>query len=65
MHDLRLSEDLKRCVAFHGHLCPGVVIGYCAAQLGMRTLDARRADDEELLRHIGKLQQQDVREKLS
>jgi len=44
-----LPEDLKRCVEFHGHLCPGVVIGYCAARLGMRELSARRAGDEELI----------------
>ena len=36
-------------MAFHGHLCPGVVIGYCAAKLGMRELSAKRAGDEELI----------------
>jgi formylmethanofuran dehydrogenase subunit E len=36
-------------VDFHGHLCPGVVIGYCAARLGMRELSASRAGDEELI----------------
>lgn len=44
-----LPDDLKTCVEFHGHLCPGVVIGYCAAKLGMRELSARRAGDEELI----------------
>lgn len=44
-----LPEDLERCVAFHGHLCPGVVIGYCAAKLGMRELATARAEDEELI----------------
>ena len=49
MEEINLPEDLKQCVAFHGHLCPGVVIGYCAAKLGMRELSARRAGDEELI----------------
>ena len=49
MEEASLPEDLKQCVAFHGHLCPGVVIGYCAAKLGMRELSAQRAGDEELI----------------
>jgi len=49
MEGMHLPDDLKQCVAFHGHLCPGVVIGYCAAKLGMRELSARRAGDEELI----------------
>ena len=49
MDELELPDDLKRCVAFHGHLCPGVVIGYCAAKLGMRELSAQRAGDEEVI----------------
>jgi len=44
-----LPDDLKQCIAFHGHLCPGVVIGYLAAKLGMCELSARRAGDEELI----------------
>ncbi len=46
---LKLPDDLKQCVEFHGHLCPGVVIGYCAATLGLRELSTRRAGDEELI----------------
>ena len=49
MAKLELPDDLKRCVAFHGHFCPGVVIGYCAAKLGMRELGAERSGDEELI----------------
>jgi len=49
MDEMNLPDDLKQCVQFHGHLCPGVVIGYCAAKLGMRELSARRAGDEELI----------------
>ena len=44
-----LPEDLKPVVAFHGHLCPGVLIGYRAAKAGMKALGAKRSEDEELV----------------
>ena len=46
---INLPEDLGRCVAFHGHLCPGVVLGYCAAKFGMGELAAGRSEDEEFI----------------
>ena len=49
MAEKKLPADLGECVAFHGHLCPGLVIGYRAAKLGMRQLNAQRAGDEELI----------------
>ena len=49
MDRIELPRDLKECVAFHGHLCPGLVIGYCATKLGMRELAVDRAGDEELI----------------
>ncbi|MDD2604996.1 MAG: FmdE family protein [Desulfobacteraceae bacterium] len=42
-------EDFKRCLEFHGHLCPGVSIGYRAARAAMEHLAARRAEDEEVV----------------
>jgi len=44
-----MPEDLKTAIAFHGHLCPGLVIGYLAARLGLKRLVARRSQDEELI----------------
>ncbi len=44
-----LPEDLKAAVAFHGHLCPGILIGYRAARIAMRTFGLERAYDEELV----------------
>ncbi len=41
--------DLQRAIDFHGHLCPGLLIGYRAAELAMRLLGAPRAEDEELV----------------
>ena len=43
------SEDFKRCAAFHGHVCPGLSIGYRAAKAGMAWLAEGRAEDEEIV----------------
>ena len=40
-------EALVNCVAFHGHLCPGLVYGYRVAQEAMARLGLNRAKDEE------------------
>ena len=44
-----IPEDLARAVEFHGHLCPGLVMGYLAAKVGLERLGAERAEDEELI----------------
>ncbi len=44
-----LPEDLQAAVAFHGHLCPGILIGYRAARIAMRTFGLERAYDEEMV----------------
>ena len=43
------SKDFKRCVEFHGHICPGLAIGYRAARAGLERLDESRAVDEEMV----------------
>lgn len=43
------EESFEKCVAFHGHVCPGLSIGFRAAQAGMDWLKENRADDEELV----------------
>lgn len=47
--DRRLSEDLKQCVAFHGHLCPGLVYGYLVAKGAIERLGIHRSQDEEVV----------------
>ncbi len=42
-------EDLRQCFEFHGHLCPGLVIGYGAAKHGMALLGLKRSGDEEIV----------------
>ncbi len=48
-HDHELPEDLKCCVAFHGHLCPGLVYGYLVARDASKRLGLRRSQDEEVV----------------
>lgn len=42
------SSNWKRAAAFHGHVCPGLALGFRAAQAGMAALNALRAEDEEI-----------------
>lgn len=43
------TEEFKRCAQFHGHVCPGLSIGYKAAKLAMDRLMEGRAIDEEIV----------------
>jgi formylmethanofuran dehydrogenase subunit E len=45
----QFPEDFMRCVAFHGHICPGLSIGYRAAKAGLDLLKAEPSEDEELI----------------
>src|SRR4030042_378458 len=45
----KFSKDLEAAIAFHGHFCPGLLIGYRAAKIGLTRLGARRSEDEELV----------------
>jgi formylmethanofuran dehydrogenase subunit E len=38
---------LRSCVDFHGHLCPGLAIGFQASRVLLKRLGVRRASDEE------------------
>ena len=44
-----LPEDLKPVVDFHGHLCPGLLIGYRAAKAAAAALGVGHSEDEELV----------------
>ncbi len=44
-----LPQDFAEAVDFHGHLCPGLTIGYRAANIAMERLGVRRGSDEELV----------------
>ncbi len=47
--DIMNSEDFKKCKAFHGHVCPGLSIGFKAARTALDHLRASRAEDEEVV----------------
>jgi len=42
-------QDLKEVIRFHGHVCPGIIIGYRAARAAQSRLRAERPEDEELV----------------
>ena len=42
-------EDFEAIVRFHGHVCPGVALGYRAAKIAAALLQADRSEDEELV----------------
>jgi formylmethanofuran dehydrogenase subunit E len=46
---IKMSEDLKQCIAFHGHLCPGLVYGYLVAKQAINILELKRSQDEEVV----------------
>lgn len=43
------DSDLRELIQFHGHLCPGLALGFRAAKAGLRELEADRPRDEELV----------------
>ncbi|MDF1556661.1 MAG: FmdE family protein [ANME-2 cluster archaeon] len=45
----KIPPDLQPIIDFHGHLCPGLVLGYRAAKAGMKRIHAMRSEDEELV----------------
>lgn len=45
----REYPGLEQLVAFHGHICPGLAIGYRATLAGLKRLGVERARDEELV----------------
>ena len=42
-------EDFLACVRFHGHLCPGLALGYAAAKAGAEQLGVGASEDEEVV----------------
>ncbi|MFO8057729.1 MAG: FmdE family protein [bacterium] len=46
---LEIPEDLQKTIDFHGHLCPGILIGYRASREALKRLESRRSKDEELV----------------
>ncbi len=49
MNEVQSSDAWKKAVDFHGHVCPGLAIGFKAATAGMEWLKQNRSEDEELI----------------
>jgi formylmethanofuran dehydrogenase subunit E len=43
------DQDLRDTIQFHGHLCPGLALGYRVAKAALRELNTDRPPDEELV----------------
>ncbi|MCL0084664.1 FmdE family protein [Thermodesulfovibrionales bacterium] len=43
------KTELEKAVEFHGHLCPPIVFGVRASELGLEKLRAERPEDEEIV----------------
>ncbi len=43
------DTDLRDAIQFHGHLCPGLALGFRVAKAALRELKAERPRDEELV----------------
>jgi formylmethanofuran dehydrogenase subunit E len=43
------KSEWEKCAEFHGHVCPGLAIGYRAAKIGLQELAGSRAKNEELV----------------
>jgi len=42
-------QKLEEAIRFHGHVCPGLAIGYRAAKAAQARLEVSRPEDEELV----------------
>ncbi len=47
--EMMCSDAFERCKAFHGHVCPGLCIGFRAATAAMEWLKTHRSEDEEIV----------------
>jgi formylmethanofuran dehydrogenase subunit E len=45
----KMPDALKKCVEFHGHICPGLIYGYRVARQAIKLMKLRRSVDEEVV----------------
>lgn len=43
------KTDWERCIEFHGHICPGLAIGYRVAEAAAVKMGIRFSEDEEIV----------------
>jgi formylmethanofuran dehydrogenase subunit E len=44
-----MPDDLKRCIEFHGHVCPGLIYGYRVSKEAMKLMNIGHSVDEEVV----------------
>ena len=49
LEDFREKSDWEKCVAFHGHSCGGLSVGYRAAKYAMEMLEVSFSDNEQVV----------------
>ena len=49
LDEKKLPADLRKCVEFHGHLCPGLMYGYLVGAAAAERLHISRSADEEIV----------------
>lgn len=42
-------DDFRQCIEFHGHICPGLAIGYAAVKAARNVLGLTSSEDEEIV----------------
>ena len=47
--DILSSEEFNRCVYFHGHICPGIAIGYRASLVALDWLKEKLSVKDEIV----------------
>jgi formylmethanofuran dehydrogenase subunit E len=52
VNSLDFPEDFRECARFHGHVCPGLAVGYAAVKAGSRLLELSAAQDEEIVAFV-------------
>ncbi len=48
----QFPEDFRKCAEFHGHICPGLAIGYAASKIAQQALNLGSAEDEEIVAFV-------------
>ena len=49
LEGVNLPRELEPLIDFHGHYCPGILVGWRAAKLAMGLLDMTRDVDEDMV----------------
>lgn len=47
--EFKFPQDFQECIDFHGHVCPGLAIGYAAVKAASKVMPLGASEDEELV----------------